>query len=108
MRYLALLFTIAVFSLALVVFAQDQPEAEDKVITNLGVITYNMPKENLTNVGFSEDKLISYVQDGKEEYITFIDISLGGDNITFYLEDGKIKDWFRGNAVGTLDGVMDK
>ncbi len=103
MRYLVSFFVIVVFLPFFSLFAQSGVEIEDKVITELGVITRDMPKENLANAGFNQDKLISYNAVGDQEYITFLDISLVGDNITFYLEQRIIKDWFRGTDVGTLD-----
>lgn len=107
---LVVLFSVVVFlpclspdkpSLALAI--ENPTEIEDRLITDCGVIVRDMPKENLANAGFSEDKLISHNLSGNQEYLTFLDITLVGDNITFYLEDGKVKDWFRGTSIGTLE-----
>lgn len=103
MRYLVPFFAIIAFFLSFSLFAQSKVTIEDRVVTELGVIVRDMPKENLVNAGFSQDKLISHDLAGGQEYMTFLDLSLVGDNITFYLEDGIIKDWFRGTDVGTID-----
>jgi len=105
---LVLFLTAAVFLPFFSLAAQPITELEERIVTDLGVIVLDMPKENLEQAGFTKDKLISYNVSGNQEYMTFLDISLVGDNITFYLEDGKIKDWFRGTDVGTLEGTSDK
>ncbi|MCF7908490.1 MAG: hypothetical protein K9L86_06445 [Candidatus Omnitrophica bacterium] len=103
MRKSALFFVVITFLFSLVSVAENPTEIKSRVVTDVGVIVRGMPKENLGNVGFSEDKLLSYNLSGNQEYMTFLDITLVGDNITFYLEDGKVKDWFRGTDVGTLE-----
>lgn len=89
-------------------YAQVGPGDNDRVVTEAGVILIGMPKVNLENAGFTKDKLISYNKYDNQEYMTFLDISLVGDNITFYIEDGIIKDWFRGTDMGTLEGTVEK
>ena len=108
MRYWILFLALAVFLPYFSLSAEIPVEEENKVITEKGVILKGMAKENLENAGFTKELVTSdNVSDG-EQYITFQDISTveTGDNITFYIEDGKIVDWFRGTDLGTLEETI--
>ncbi|MBU2474321.1 MAG: hypothetical protein KKG91_06255 [Candidatus Omnitrophica bacterium] len=108
MRY-RILFLVLVFFLPSFFLAAENPgDGENKVITEEGVIIEGMPEENLEHAGFTKDFLISENVSGDQQYLTFLDISTveAGDNITFYLQDNKIIDWFRGTDVGTLEETI--
>ena len=98
---MALAVILPYFSL----LAENPPYKENKVVTGKGVIVKGMPKVNLENAGFTEELLVSKNILDNQQYLTFQDISTAraGDNITFYIEDGKIVDWFRGIDLGVLE-----
>ena len=105
MRYWIAFLVLVLFFPSFFLAAENLPEAENKVITEKGVIIKGMPEENLENAGFSKDLLISDNISDNQRYLTFLDISTvqAGNNITFYIEDSKIIDWFRGTNLGTLE-----
>ncbi len=105
MRY-GILFLALAFFLPYFYLAAESPADEgSKIVTEKGVILKGMPKANLENAGFTGELMVSDNISDNQEYITFQDISTlqTGDNITFYIEDEKIVDWFRGTNLGTLE-----
>jgi hypothetical protein len=94
---------IVLFSQVLCVQAvENMPE---EITTEFGMIRKGMPKEELKERGFTESNLVSSIREGNQEYLTFSDwtASREGDNITFYIVEGKIEDWFKGEDVGTIE-----
>lgn len=53
------------------------------------VAAVEIPKE-IQKLGFSQDALISYEKEGREEFFTFWVDKESGDTITFIIEDGKV------------------
>ncbi|MBU2044326.1 MAG: hypothetical protein KJ619_03760 [Candidatus Omnitrophica bacterium] len=108
MRYRILFLVLAFFLPSFFLVAENPADGNNKVITEKGVIIEGMPEENLKNAGFNKELLISENTSGDQRYLTFLDISTveAGDNITFYLQDNKIIDWFRGTDVGTLEETI--
>ena len=89
--------------------SQETSQVTPRLTTNLGVIYVGMPKEGLEGLGFNQDILISHDKEENIEFMTFSDwITVAeGDTITFYIEDGEIKDWFKGGVLMPVDNTGD-
>ena len=69
-------------------------QASPKIVTELGVVYVGMPKEDLAKIGYDELTQKGYRKEGDEEWITYLNWSnLEKDLVTFYIVDGKVKDW---------------
>ncbi|MDD5429878.1 MAG: hypothetical protein PHE97_04070 [Candidatus Omnitrophica bacterium] len=87
----------------------------------VGLLTFNQPlfaqknqqeqdyagftRQDLNEAGFTRECLISEDRVGEEEYLTFSDWTtlFEGDTITFYLVEGKVKEWFRGVPLAGIE-----
>ncbi|MDD4183062.1 MAG: hypothetical protein PHT53_04505 [Candidatus Omnitrophica bacterium] len=68
------------------------------------LLAQSIPQE-LQNLGFTQNKLISYDKEGNEEFFTFADLkeSETGETITFVIENGKVKQTIRGQTAKFLE-----
>jgi hypothetical protein len=91
-----LIIFFIILATSIMTFAQDVPEEVNKLATSLGLAYVGMPKESLYQI-FHELQQKGYRKDGSDEWITFSDWTTEekGDRITFYLVNGKVKEWER-------------
>jgi len=68
------------------------------------LLAQNIPQE-LQNLGFTQSKLISYGQEGSEEFFTFYDLKASetGETVTFVVENGKVKQTIKGQTAKFLE-----
>ncbi|MDP2922231.1 MAG: hypothetical protein Q8O30_00725 [Candidatus Omnitrophota bacterium] len=68
------------------------------LLSAIPVLATDIPQE-LGELGFTEDVLISHDKEGFEEFFTFWFDKERGDTITFIVEDGKIKQKTEGDTA---------
>ena len=68
------------------------------------LLAQSMPQE-IQNLGFTQNGLISYDREGNEEFFTFADLTAGqtGETITFIVENGKVKQTIKGQIAKFLE-----
>jgi hypothetical protein len=59
--------------------------------------------EEIQKLGFTQSALIAYEKQGSEEFYTFWLNEESGDTITFIVENGKIKQTSRGEAIRSFE-----
>lgn len=79
-----------------------------KYVTALGYAYKGMPKQDLPIAGYTRETMTDYYKQGKREFMTFSDYTTPeyGDTITFVIEDGKVKSWFKEKKGKDLDVEM--
>ncbi|UCC94777.1 MAG: hypothetical protein JSW40_08190 [Candidatus Omnitrophota bacterium] len=75
-------------------------ENKRQTLAKLGIVYVGMPKEDLEKAGCKEGDLVDYRREGNKEWLTILDWATAEstDTITFVVEGGKVKDWFKGIA----------
>jgi hypothetical protein len=68
------------------------------------LLAQSVPQE-IQNLGFTQNGLISYDREGNEEFFTFADLTAGqtGETVTFIVENGKIKQTIQGQVAKFLE-----
>jgi len=91
-------FVIFLTSVAVLIsVAEEKLTPTEKTAQTGGVVCYGMSREDLCELYmYFLDK--KYQRDGDREWITFSGCPTEdpADTMTFYLEGGKVKDWYKG------------
>lgn len=77
--------------------SKEEPDTttQAKIITELGVVYIDMPKEYLEKAGYTKLLRKGYRREGNEEWITYLNWTTEepDDLATFYIVDEKVKGW---------------